>query len=94
MYDELVNLFGNLLSKVLDKPPIACKGLFRYAIKDYERKNEKEFGKFLNYEDFEKIISEIVRIRLEWIDFKNIDKIIARMMDELIEHQAIFTLLP
>ena len=42
MYDELVNLFGDLLSKVLDKPPIACKGLFRYAIKDYKRKNENE----------------------------------------------------
>lgn len=94
MYDELVNLFGGLLSKVLDKPSIACKGLFRYAIKDYERKNEKELGKFLNYKDFEKIISESIRIRLEWINFKNIDKIITQMMDELIQHQAIFTLLP
>ncbi len=94
MYDELVNLFGVLLSKVLNKPPIACKGLFRYAIKDYERENEKELGKFLNYKDFEKIISENIRIRLEWINFKNIDKIIAQMMDELIKHQVIFTLLP
>jgi hypothetical protein len=93
MYDELVNLFGDLLSKVLDKPPIACKGLFRYAIKDYERKNEREPGKFLNYEDFKKIIYESIRNRLEWINFKNIDKIIPQMMDELIKHQAIFTLI-
>jgi hypothetical protein len=93
IYDELINLFGNLLSELLNKPPVACKGLFRFAIKDYEKSNDLETGEFLKFKDFEKIIGENIKSRLEAINFENIDKIISTLSEELIKFQSIFTFL-
>ena len=93
MYDELVQLFGGILSELLNKPKIACSGLLRFAIKDYEKTKEILPGKFLKLEDFHLIINENIRTRLESINFSNIDGIISKMLKELYNHQAIFTFL-
>ena len=93
IYDELINLFGIVLSELINKPPIACKGLFRFAIKDYEQHNNFESGEFLKYKDFERIISENIKSRLETINFGNVDEIVATMLAELIKYQSIFTFL-
>ena len=90
-YDNLIGLFGSELATLLRKPPIACKGLMRFAVIEYLKLQSAE-NYVLGYQDFHIIIKNHLKPRLEEAQIPNRENIIDYMLQILRKHQSIFLL--
>ncbi|MHA1931840.1 MAG: hypothetical protein ACW96X_04820 [Promethearchaeota archaeon] len=86
----MIRYLGNILSEEVNLTPPASAGLIRLAIKD-------EFGPFklighLDFKDYKKSCENALKDRLKKLGVENIDQIIERIIDELIQHQSLITM--
>ena len=83
----IIEHFGEFLHKEINKPVIACKGIFRLAIKDVFGDNSL---KSITYEQMRDIIEKGIRTRLEKLNIDDIDNIVKKLQDERKKTKPIF----
>ena len=85
---DIINLFGDILAKEIDKPEIACRGIIRLAVKlDFPGKNVEN----LSYEDLLHIFKNGLKKKLEVIGELNVNAISKKMIMELTKKQSVLT---
>lgn len=85
---DIINLFGDILAKEIDKPGIACRGIIRLAIKlDFPGKNAEN----LSYEDLSHVFKNGLKKKLEVIGELNVNAISKKMIIELTKKQSVLT---
>ena len=90
MNGDIINIFGITLSQLIGKPEVACKGLIRFAISDYFK--QKQMNEIpIGYEQFLTILEQFISNRLSYVQIKDVEKIIEKMHESVIENQALFT---
>ncbi|MFW9929761.1 MAG: hypothetical protein ACFFD1_10250 [Candidatus Thorarchaeota archaeon] len=87
---EIIKYFGAIIAENLQISPPAARGLIKLAIKD-------RYGPFkpleqLTFNDYKEVLKNEVKTRLETIEINNIDELISRLINFLIENQSIITL--
>ena len=92
MNENLINLFGTFLSGILNKSPLACKGLVRFAIIRYLRIHKLPEEKSISLEEFHAIVTEIIKYDLINANFTNVDSIIEQIKTESNLQKAIFSM--
>ena len=87
---EMIKYLSIILSEQVNLSPSACGGLIRLAVKDeigpYKPTNQ------LNLEDYKKSCENALKHRLEKLGVDNIDQIITRIVNELIQNQSLITM--
>ena len=92
MHNNIITIFGNKISNLIEKPPIACKGLVRFSIIDFRKKSGIIYSNALRFNEFQQIIEGILKEKLKLAQINNIDDVISELLDELTKNQAIFTM--
>ena len=92
MHDNIITLFGNKIADLIEKPPIACKGLIRFSIIDFRKSSNVIYSKALSFNEFHHIIEENLKEKLQVAKIKNIEEVISELLVELTQNQAIFTM--
>ncbi|MHA2338343.1 MAG: hypothetical protein ACXACX_13635 [Candidatus Hodarchaeales archaeon] len=87
---EMIKYLSIILSEEVKLSPSACGGLIRLAIKD-------EIGPFkpirqLDLKDYKTSCANALKERLKKLSVDNIDQIIERLVNELIQNQSIITM--
>jgi len=84
---DVIQHFGDVLSEKIGKPPIACRGLIRFCLKD-------ELGTAENpsFDDTLKAFNNSLKNRLENVGITNAGSIVKDMISELKHIQSVFTM--
>ena len=84
---DVIQHFGEVLSQKIGKPPIACRGLIRFCLKD-------EVGTADNpsFEDTLKAFNNQLKARLDNVGVNNASSIVQEMVSELKHIQSVFTM--
>ena len=84
---DVIQHFGDILSQKIGKPPIACRGLIRFCLKD-------ELGTAENpsFDDTLKAFNNKLKDRLANVGVNNASSIVAEMVRELKHIQSVFTM--
>jgi len=84
---DVIQHFGDVLSEKIGKPPIACRGLIRFCLKD-------ELGTAENpsFDDTLKAFNNKLKDRLANVGVNNASSIVAEMVKELKHIQSVFTM--
>jgi hypothetical protein len=85
---KLLNEFSMTLSEVLGIEPQYSVAVLSLAILDSGKNPYDKLG----YADFKQIFQNALRKRLIWMQVKEEDKIVARMLQALDEKQSLFTM--
>ena len=84
---DIINVFGKILSEKTGKKLMPCSGMIRIAFREANIDS-----KTLKYEDYKNVFSNYLKERLERVDVENSDEIIKFMLSELVNNQAVFTM--
>lgn len=85
----IIDFFGDYLAEIIEKKPIACKGLIRLAVKDkFPGKTPEE----LEYSDLKIVFNSTLKNRLENINTPNLSEVITQMNSYLIDNQSLLTM--
>jgi hypothetical protein len=90
LYKDIILQCGNILSKVIDKPAVACRGIIRLSIYDSGLRERMNQG-LINFKDMMHVVRNALRRRLERLFIRDLDNVIDNIEQELIENQSIFT---
>lgn len=87
---EMIKYLGIILSEKIDLSPSASAGLIRLSIKD-------TVGPFkpikrLKFKDYQLSCEIHLKNRLQKLNINNIDQIIKRILDELVQNQSLITM--
>ncbi|MFX1357722.1 MAG: hypothetical protein ACFFA8_10585 [Promethearchaeota archaeon] len=87
---QIIHHLGEILSIKIGISAAASRGLIRLAIKE-------EFGPFtplskLNLRDYQKLIQNSLKRRLQVLDLENYKKIVDFLLKELLENQSLITM--
>ena len=84
---DVIQHFGDLLSQKIGKPPVACRGLIRFCLKD-------ELGTAENpsFDDTLKAFNNKLKDRLANVGVDNAGSIVAEIVKELKHIQSVFTM--
>ncbi len=88
---EIVNLLGNKLATILEKPEKASRGLIRLAFKDRELQEKLEANK-LTLSETLKVLNGTLQERLKQIKAQNPEEISTQLKQFITKHQSIFTM--
>jgi hypothetical protein len=92
MNESVIHLFGMYLSELIHKPPLACKGFIRFAIKKYNKIHEIPEERPLSYDEFYEIVQQVMRKDLSDAKIANTDDIILKFTQEISLQKAIFSM--
>ena len=92
MHDNIVSLFGDKLAELIQKSPMASKGLIRFAIREYRKTNNVDYDVPLGMDEFDEIVSVQLHDLLKRANIGEADHIIESMLSEITYQQAIFTM--
>jgi hypothetical protein len=91
MNNDIINLFGNELARLIQKPPVACKGLIRFSLADFfKQKQIDEIS--IGYDQFLFILEQIILTRLKSVNIQNAIEVVEKMRRLVIKNQALFTI--
>lgn len=79
--------FGDLLSERINKPPIACRGLIRFSLKDTGHSADNP-----SYNSLLKAFKEGLNVRLKNIGIEKSDSVVNEMITELKKNQSLLTI--
>jgi hypothetical protein len=87
---EMIKYLSIILSEQVNLSPSASAGLIRLAIKD-------EVGPFkpinqLKFKDYKNSCENRLRERLKKLDLENIDQIVRRLLNKLVQNQSLITM--
>lgn len=89
--NEVLNLGGELLSALIDKSSMVCRGLFRFAFKD-DGKEDCIENNSISYDDFIHVVNNGLKSRLEKIKIGSTDTITIQLKEKIKAKQAIYTM--
>lgn len=92
MNDAIINLFGDSLSSLIGKPPIACKGLIRFSIKNYLKIKGLSENKAISIEEFIEITQTIIKQQLILAELKDIEEKLGKFLNQIYFQKVIFTM--